>query len=502
MNSELPSYEQAAAIVANYARTLAQQGPRTERVDLARASDRILSKPLRADDDQPPFPRSTRDGYACRAAEASAHIALPVLGSTHAGETPAGPLPAGSAWEIMTGAPVPESADCVVMLEHVENSNVEKSAATIRLLPPRIIQPGDNVVAQGAQARRGDELLAAGIALGPAQVALAASCGYSSIDVFVRPRVAILTTGDELVAIDATPGPGKIRNSNAPMLAALVARSGGEPIVMPTAADTSEALDVALVEALTSDMLLISGGVSAGKYDLVEPALARLGARFHFTGVKIQPGKPLVFGEIPANVSRRQEVSGHDLSRAKGAAKITTRSSSSSGRQEVSGRDLSRAKGAAKITTHSSSSSGRHEVSGHDFSRAEKSPELGGALAPEERRLAFLGLPGNPISTAATFLLFAAPILAALAGSRETYPRFLLAHLSRDTDRNGKPGLTRFLPARCTFSPSLDQLPQVATVPWHGSGDLAALARSNCFLAIPEDAGFLEAGSIVRILLP
>ncbi len=396
MSSELPSYEQAAAIAANYARNLAQQGPRTERVDLARASDRILSKPLRADDDQPPFPRSTRDGYACRAAEASAHVALPVAGSTHAGEAPAGPLPAGSAWEIMTGAPVPENADCVVMLEHVEKSNVEKSAATIRLLPPRIIQPGDNVVAQGAQARRGDELLAPGVALGPAQAALAASCGYFSIDVFVRPRVAILTTGDELVAIDATPGPGKIRNSNAPMLAALVARSGGEPIVLPTAADTSEALDVALVEALKSDMLLISGGVSAGEYDLVEPALARLGARFHFTGVKIQPGKPLVFGEIPANVSRRQEVSGHDLSRAKGAAKITTRSSSSSGRQEVSGRDLSRAKGAAKITTHSSSSSGRHEVSGHDFSRAEKSPELGGALAPERTLACISGPPRQP----------------------------------------------------------------------------------------------------------
>ena len=474
MSSELPSYEQAAAIVANYACNLAQQGPRTERVDLALASDRILSKPLRADDDQPPFPRSTRDGYACRAAEASAHVALPVAGSTHAGEAPAGPLPAGSAWEIMTGAPVPESADCVVMLEHVENSNVEKSAATIRLLPPRTIQPGDNVVDQGAQARRGDELLAPGVALGPAQVALAASCGYSSIDVFVRPRVAILTTGDELVAVDATPGPGKIRNSNAPMLAALVARSGGEPIVLPTAADTAEALEAALEEALKSDMLLISGGVSAGKYDLVEPALARLGARFHFTGVKIQPGKPLVFGEIPANVSRRQEVSGHDLSRAKGAA---------------------------TITTHSSSSSGRHEASGHDFSRAEKSPELGGALAPERRSLAFLGLPGNPISTAATFLLFAAAILAALAGSRETHPRFLLAHLSRDTDRKGKPGLTRFLPARCTYSPSLNELPQVATIPWHGSGDLTAFAQSNCFLVIPEDAGFLEAGSTVRILL-
>ena len=462
MRSELPSYEQAAAVVANQARNLAQQhSPHIERIDLANALNRILAAPLHADDDQPPFPRSTRDGYACRAAEASAHIALPVLGSTHAGEAPAGPLPSVSAWEIMTGAPVPENADCVVMLEHVEKvANIPGSPATaaalwsarrnhgsIRLIAPREINPGDNVVAQGAQARRGDELLTPGIALSPAQIALAASCGYSSIEVFVRPRVAILTTGDELVAIDATPGPGKIRNSNAPMLGALVARSGGEPIVLPTAVDTAEALDAALEEALQSDMLLISGGVSAGKYDLVEPALARLGARFHFTGVRIQPGKPLVFGQIHTNISRRQE------------------------------------------------------VSGHDFSRAEKSLKLGGALAPDGNSLAFLGLPGNPISTAATFLLFAAPILAALAGSRETHPRFLLAHLAHDTDRKGKPGLTRFLPARCTFNPSLNELPQVATVPWHGSGDLTAFAQSNCFLAIPEDAGFLEAGSTVRILL-
>ena len=255
-----------------------------------------------------------------------------------------------------------------------------------------------------------------------AAVVLAASCGHASVDVFPRPRVAILTTGDELVPIDATPGLGKIRNSNAPMLATLVARAGADPIVLPTAADTAEALDAALSQAAKADMLLVSGGVSAGKYDLVEPALARLGAQFHFTGVKIQPGKPLVCGEIPRpNKSQTTQI--------------------------------------------------------------------------------FFGLPGNPISSACTFQLFAAPILAALAGSRETHPRFVLAQLARDTDRKSKPGLTRFLPARCTFNRSANELPQVATVPWHGSGDLTAFAQSNCFLVIPEDAAHLEAGSTVRILL-
>jgi molybdopterin molybdotransferase len=451
MSSDLPSYEQAAAIVADYARKLKSRY-RAERVDLAGALHRLLAAPINADDDQPPFPRSTRDGYACRAAEASAHLTLPVAGVTHAGEPPAAPLPPASAWEIMTGAPVPSDADCVVMLEHVE-----RTTDAIRLLPDRTINPGDNIVAKGAQARRGDQQLPPGVRIGPAQIALAASCGYAHLEVYARPRVAILTTGDELVPVEATPGPGKIRNSNAPMLTALVSNAGAEPILLPAAADTAEALNTALAQALQADLLLISGGVSAGKHDLVEPALARLGAKFHFTGVRIQPGKPLVFGEIASSTNTSRRPANNLLPKS-------------------------------------------HEVSGHDLSRAKRSPQSTGALAPENT-LPFLGLPGNPISSAATFHLFAAPILAALAGSSETQPRFVLASLYRDTDRKTKPGLTRFLPALCTFNASITELPQVALVPWHGSGDLTAFARSNCFLVIPEDTAFLETGSTVLILL-
>jgi molybdopterin molybdotransferase len=422
MSSNVPDFERASATVAAYARDLGRLvRPSIESVALQHASRRILAQPLLADEDQPPFARSTRDGYACRAAETSSHSALPIAGATHAGEAPAGPLPNGAAWEIMTGAPVPAGADAVVMLEHVE-----RAENTIRLLPSRQIEPGDNIVAQGAQARKGDVLLAAGAAIGPAQIALAASCGYAAIEVFARPRVAILTTGDELVAVNSAPGPGQIRNSNSPMLAALVESAGGDPWVLPNAADTAEALDAALAHTGEADLLLISGGVSAGKYDLVEPALARMGARFHFTGVRIQPGKPLVFGEV------------------------------------------------SRI--------------------GAKSPN-GSASLP------FFGLPGNPISSAATFLLFAAPVLGALAGSRDAGPRFALATLARDTDRPGKPGLTRFLPAWCNFKPSTSDHPYVETIPWHGSGDLAAFARSNCFLVVPEEASFIEAGSVVRILL-
>lgn len=424
----LPSYDQAAALVAAYAARLRRQRPAAERVELGLAAGRVFAQPLCADQDQPPFARSTKDGFACRAAEASEHEPLRIAGATRAGETPAGSLPPGAAWEIMTGAPVPAGADAVMMIEHVEIAE-----GRVRLLPPRTLSLGENIVAQGAQARRGDELLPAGTAIRAAQIALAASCGCTSIDVFVRPRVAILATGDELVPVASSPAPGQIRNSNAPMLAAMVAAAGGEPWVLPTAADHAEALDQALAQAAEADLLLISGGVSEGKFDLVEPALACAGARFHFTGVRIQPGKPLVFGELPV-----------------------------SGRLHFD-QDLNQNENGTKC---------------------------------------FFALPGNPVSSAVTFLLFAAPVLGALAGSLELGPRFALAQLAAGPDIDRKPGLTRFLPSSCNFGAPGAQLPEVQLVPWQGSGDLAALARSNCYLVVPEVAPSLEPGAIVRILLP
>ncbi len=425
MSSDLLHYEQAAALVAGYAAELGGTPLATERVELGLAAGRVLAQPLCADRDQPPFPRSSRDGFACRAAEASAHGPLTIAGATRAGEASGGPLPPGAAWEIMTGAPVPEGTDAVVMIEHVETTHDTEGGTQIAVPAPRTLVQGENIVARAAEARAGEELVTAGTRIGPAQIALAAACGYAAVEVFVRPRVAIVTTGDELVAIDSVPAGGQIRNSNAPMLAALAAAAGAEPWVLPTAVDNAGALDVVLAVAMEADLLLLSGGVSAGKFDLVEEALARAGARFHFTGVRLQPGKPVVFGDVP---------------------------------QE----------GRARI-------------------------------------LPFFGLPGNPVSSAVTFLLFAAPVIGALTGSRNTAPRFVLARLAADW--RGKSGLTRFLPAFCTFKAGLDkagpeQPPEVTAVPMQGSGDLAAFVRSNCFLVVPEQAGQLDAGTLVRILLP
>ncbi|HLI04143.1 MAG TPA: gephyrin-like molybdotransferase Glp [Terracidiphilus sp.] len=420
MSPELLSYEEAARLVAAHAAQLTPCG-RIESVALSRARGRVLARPLVADLDQPPFPRATRDGFACRAEEASRHQPLAIAGASRAGDPPSGPLPPGAAWEIMTGAPVPAGADAVMMIEHVETAGHSRTA-TVRLLPPRTIAAGENVVEQGAQARAGQELLAPGAVIEAGQIALAAACGYAELCVFARPRVAILATGDELVPVEAKPGPGQIRNSNGPMLAAMVEAAGGDPWLLPAAADSAGALDAAIAEARTADLVLITGGVSAGKFDLVEPALARAGATLHFTGVKIQPGKPAVFGEFPADSPDQK-------------------------------------KNGAKC----------------------------------------FGLPGNPVSSAVTFLLFVAPVLAALAGRRDGGPRFALARLGAAVAH--RPGLTRFLPAASSFG-SANEPPEVSLIPWQGSGDLTALARANCFLVVPEGLERLEAGAAVRILLP
>ena len=481
MSAALLTYEEAAALVAEFASRLRAFPPPIERVDLAAGSGRTLAAPLRADTDQPPFPRSTRDGFACRAAEASAHQPLSVAGTTRAGQLPPPPLPPGAAWEIMTGAPVPAGADAVMMVEHVE-----ASAGAVRLLSPRMIAPGENIVAQGAQARAGDELLPPGALISAGQIALAASCGHSTLDVFARPRVAILSTGDELVPIDHVPAPGQIRNSSASMLAALVAAAGGDPWILPTAADNEAALDAALAQAALADLLLITGGVSAGKFDLVEPALARAGAKFHFTGIGIQPGKPLVFAQIPRTSATSVGAPGPAFGTRDTSSLPTLQHSEHSGAPDPA------------FGTRDTSSLPTLQHPQHSGA-----PDPAFGTRDRNSLIPVFGLPGNPISSAVTFLLFAAPVLAALAGRRDLGPRFALARLSAASGRRPKAGLTRFLPALCTFGAHPGCIPEVALVPWQGSGDLAALARSNCFMVLPDDDPQpLEPGAIVRILLP
>jgi molybdopterin molybdotransferase len=245
--------------------------------------------------------------------------------------------------------------------------------------------------------------------VGVAEVAAAAACGGAQLAVFQRPRIAILATGDELVDVAEKPLAHQIRNSNCYSLAAQVRAAGGEPVALPIVRDDTIATEKAIRQAQSCDLIVLTGGVSMGKYDFVEQALLGLGAEFYFTGARIQPGKPLVFGRL--------------------------------------------------------------------------------------EDIHFFGLPGNPISTMVTFALFAAPMLRALGGEIEDRPRFTMARLEEEIQV--KAGLTRFLPAivECSFRGA-----HVKRIAWQGSGDLAAAARANGFVVVPETADRLAVGEIVTVL--
>lgn len=290
---ELLSFADARQAVEQHAAKLAATEP--ELTSLLDAVGLVLAEDLRADRDFPPFPRATRDGYAVRAADVQTVPAqLRCLGTIKAGasvrEGVAG-VKACEAVEIMTGAPVPAGADAVVMVEYTK-------ASDHKITVQRPVNTGENVVAAGAEAHRGDIMVPKGTRVRHAVVAVAAAVGRPEIGVYRRPQVAVLATGDELVDINLPPGPNEIRNSNTYSLAAQVYEAGGEAKLLPVAADDPTEIALLLRQGLDTDLLLLTGGVSMGKYDLVEEVLASLGAEFFFTGVAMQPGKPVVFGRI------------------------------------------------------------------------------------------------------------------------------------------------------------------------------------------------------------
>ena len=293
MNAVL-EFDRAMEVVLSHAAALAAPG--RERVELLAARGRVLGVDVAADRDQPPFDRSTRDGFAVRASDIAAGLELAVVGQLRAGEMWAGgPTASGTAIEIMTGAPMPVGVDAVVMVEHVQR--VEER---IRIEAGRSLRGGENVVPRGSEARVGQVVLPIGTVITAAEIALAAACGQAELNVFRRPRVAIVATGDELVELDEVPELQQIRNSNSYGLAALVEAAGGVAMRLPIARDVQAAVLAAIEAGRGTGLLVLSGGVSMGQYDLVEEVLDSLGAEFFFTGVKMQPGKPVVFGRLPA----------------------------------------------------------------------------------------------------------------------------------------------------------------------------------------------------------
>jgi molybdopterin molybdotransferase len=280
-----PGFEQARECV------LREVGPlgAIEQVPAAECAGRVLAEPIVSDRDYPPFPRSARDGYAVRTSDIPG--SLRIIGEVRAGELFDRPIGSGEAVEIMTGAPVPEGADAVVMIEHTERAGDHVQIG-------RELHSGDNFNARGAEARKGGLLVPEGCRVGFAEVAILAMVARESVSAYRRPHVAILPTGDELVDAATEPREFQIRDTNSWSLAAQVQRAGGVPERLPIARDNYESTRDLIVRGLAADLLLLSGGVSAGKYDIVERVLADLGARFFFDRVRIQPGQPLVFGRI------------------------------------------------------------------------------------------------------------------------------------------------------------------------------------------------------------
>ena len=402
------TFEEARHLVEAHAAEVRPRGK--DLVELLDAAGQVLAEPVVADRNFPPFRRATRDGYALRAADLGQLPAkLEVVGEIKAGASLADSaiqVGAGQAASIMTGAPVPDGADAVVMVEYTSREGDSVS----------IVRPaasGDNLVPAGSEAKRGERLLEPGMRLDHAAIAMAASVGRAHLLVYSPPRVAVLSTGDELVELQDFPGPNQIRNSNSYSLAAQIKAAGGEPVLLPIARDESLHLRELIADGLESDLLLLTGGVSMGKYDLVEQVLAEFRAEFLFTGVEIQPGKPLVFGRIPG----------------------------------VDG--------------------GRY----------------------------FFGLPGNPVSTMVTFELFARPMLEALAG--RTRQKLIFLHARLKTEILTKTGLKRFLPGMLLGE--FEQA-EVELARWQGSGDVAAMARANCYIVIPPDRERIAAGEWVAVM--
>jgi molybdopterin molybdotransferase len=282
--------------------TIGARIPASETRALDEALDRVLAEAIVADRDQPPFDRVTRDGFAVRAADVAGAspdqaVVLTVIGEAPPGRALAFGVGPQQCVEIMTGAALPSGADAVVMVEHTRRPDPS------RVLIERAAAPRENVVAQGSELSKNALAVPARRRLDPAAVALAASLGCANPRVFVRPRVAVVTTGDELVEVGATPRPTQIRNSNRHSLTAQVTRAGGFALPAPIAGDDPATLRAVIDTALAhADLLLLSGGVSMGKYDYVEGVLGDLGARVVFDGVAIRPGRPLVFGllgEVP-----------------------------------------------------------------------------------------------------------------------------------------------------------------------------------------------------------
>jgi len=379
-----------------------------EQVSLPHALGRVLAKDIVADSDLPPFDRSQMDGYAVRAVDAeAAPVRLRIVGESAAGRGWHNQLEEGQAVRIMTGAPVPAGADSV---QQVELAHELKDGTVVELLES--VEAGKSIVKRGAEIQAGETVLTAGTMINAAMMAVLAAFGYATVNVFRRPRVAVLATGTELVSVDQKPGQDQIRDSNNYSIAAYAELAGATIERMPLTGDETSLLKNEIAKAAENcDVIVTSGGVSMGVYDVTKAALRELNAELFFERVALRPGKPTVFARLP-----------------------------------------------------------------------------NGTLA--------FGLPGNPVSVAVTFNLFARTSLLAMQGATEPALKRETAVLARKV--KGTADRESYLPVQLTTNDDGELI--AFPLKWGGSSDFVAFALTTALAIVPAGSKAVEAGSLVNVV--
>lgn len=380
-----------------------------EKIPLAAATGRVLQRAAVSDTDLPPFNRARMDGYAVRAADTAGATAeqparLRAIGEVAAGQVFHQALQPGEAVRIMTGAPVPEGADAVQKIEVI---NVQGDVVEIT----ESVVPGQFITPRGIEAKSGEIVVMAGMRITPAAASVLASFGYAQVTVAARPRLILLSTGDELVDVEQTPGPAQIRNSNTYSLAGYAAQAGAEVVSTGIVSDDFAATRQVIADAVRqADVVMLSGGVSMGDYDLVKPVLRELGAEIHVEKVAMHPGKPTVFAKLDDKV--------------------------------------------------------------------------------------IFGLPGNPVSVAVAFHVFALPVLLKMQGATNIHLPRVRACVTQAV--KGAPPRRSHQPGRIIIR---DGRAEVEPLKWSGSSDLVAFMRADALIVVPEDQNRIEAGELAEVIL-
>ena len=471
------SVEQAESIILNLVQPLDADRDR-EVLDLLNASGRVLAGSITSTLDFPHWDNSAMDGYAVRYADvqtcsAETPAQLEIIETIPAGYQPQQTVAAGQAARILTGSVMPNGADTIVMQEDTQRDG---NVVTILAAP----QPNAFVRRRAAFYQAGNPLLPSGLRLQAPEIAVLAAAQCAQVPVYRRPRVAILSTGDELVSIDQPLQPGEIVDSNQYALAGLVAQAGAIPLRLGVVRDDPEALKQAIAQAIDqADMVLSSGGVSVGDYDYVEDILAALGGEIHIRAVAVKPGKPLTVATFGGVGSRESGVG----SRESGVG------SRESGQKGQGGRE----KNSTQNSTQNSKLSSAAARSATQNLSPHPSP-----LTPHPSPILYFGLPGNPVSALVTFWRFVEPALRKLSGLPEPAwrPTFVKARTRVALRSDGK--RESYLWGQLHLVDGLYEFDLAGGS--HSSGNLINLAGTSGLAIMPIGQTHISSGELIQVM--